>query len=140
MSPILEVHGDAILSQFAESHAQDDLVEGDQLRHEFTRHARRHEGEAVLECIKDFGRAVTQKHLTTTSLPAHVVGVVDVSDEVRLLEADDVSIFICAHLRLPLTKQLRDLLWWCLFGSCRRRFLARRTRARSSRWLLRGRR
>src|SRR5215207_6072936 len=31
--PVLEVHRDTVLRQFTEAHAQDDLVEGDELRH-----------------------------------------------------------------------------------------------------------
>src|SRR4026208_1696901 len=84
MSPVLEVHRDAVLCEFTETHAQDDLVEGDKLRHKLTRHACGHEPESVLERFDNLGSAVTQEHLATAPLPAHVVGVVDVSDQVCL--------------------------------------------------------
>src|SRR5687768_9217548 len=106
--PVLEVHRDAVLSQFTEAHAQDDLVEGDELRHEFTRHSRRYQHEAVLECFDNFGRALTQEHLAAAPLPTHVIDVVDIADQVRLFKPDDVPVFIRAHLRPLLTTLLPD--------------------------------
>src|SRR5258705_10123076 len=40
---------------------------------------------------------LAQKHLATAALPAHVVGIVNIADEVGFLEPDYVPVFICAH-------------------------------------------
>src|SRR5690349_1373640 len=131
MPPVLEAHRDAVLAQLTEAHAHDDLVEGDELRHKLTRHARGHQHEAVLERFDDLGRTVTQEHLAAATLPAQVVHVVDISDQVRLLEPDDVPVFIRAHLRLPSATRSPGSLSHFPFGPRTKRFSARPTRAKS---------
>src|SRR6185369_5830907 len=101
--------------------------------HELTRDARRHEDESVLERFDHLRSTVTQEHLAAASLPAHVVRVVDISDQVRLFKSDDVPVFIRAHLRLPLTTLPPDLLSHRLSGSRPRQFSSRPTRVRPNR-------
>src|SRR5690349_19828537 len=38
-----------------------------------------------------------QKHLAAASLPAEMVGVIDISDKIGLLKADDVAVFVESH-------------------------------------------
>ena len=44
---------------------------------------------------------LAEKHLAASPLPAEMVHVIDVADEIRLFEADDVPVFVGAHFSSP---------------------------------------
>ena len=76
-------------------------VEGMQFGKIFAGAAKGREGQSTGEVVEDIGRVVAQEHLAGAALPANVVHIIDIADEVGFLEADDEAIFVgAAHKAL----------------------------------------
>ena len=104
---VLEEQRDPVLHEGAEAHAHDHLVERGELGEVLAGAARRDEGQAPAQLAEDLGRVVAQEHLAAAALPADVVHVVDVADQVGLLEADHVAVLIRPHERPPRAPRTR---------------------------------
>jgi len=65
-------------------------VECGKLGEVFARDVHRQQRQVVVESIKDRRRVIAKKHLAAAALPSHVIGVVDVPNEVGLLESNYV--------------------------------------------------
>src|SRR5207248_7577655 len=66
-----------------------DLVERGDLAEELTLALQREELEVAPEVVEHVGRVLAQEHLPAPTLPAQVVHVVDVPDQVGLLRSEE---------------------------------------------------
>ena len=50
------------------------------------------------EELDDLGSLLSQKHLSATALPTHMIRIVNVAGQAGFFESDNVSVFICTHI------------------------------------------
>jgi len=94
--PVFEKEGDSALREFAEAHSNDHFVESLEFREVITRDADRCQAKTMREFGDNIRGVVAQKHFTRSPLPAQMIHIIDISDEIRFLEAYDVAVFVCA--------------------------------------------
>ena len=57
----------------------------------------RDQAQALRKLVKNLACMVPQEHLATAPLPSEMVHIINIADEVRLLESDDMAILIREH-------------------------------------------
>src|SRR5215471_11263536 len=100
--PVLEIERQPRLRHLPQGHPDRNLIEGDQLVIVIARAVGCDERQSALKLHQHGGRVVAQKHLPAAPLPADMIHVIDIPDEVRFFEPDGVSKLVGLHC--PATK------------------------------------
>src|SRR5262249_43052899 len=91
---VVEAEGDPVRRDRLDVHPDGDLVEGEQLGEVVAAAPHGRQGEAVRDLVEQLRHEGVEEELAAPALPAQVVHVVDVADDVRLLERDDVAVLV----------------------------------------------
>src|SRR5215471_21327835 len=100
--PVLEIERQPRLRHLPQGHPDRNLIEGIQLVIVIARAVGCDERQSALKLHQHGGRVVAQKHLPAAPLPADMIHVIDIPDEVRFFEPDGVSKLVGLHC--PATK------------------------------------
>src|SRR5262249_16263933 len=92
-----------------QGHPDRNLIEGDQLVIVIARAVGCDERQSALKLNQHGGRMVAQKHLAAAPLPADIIHVIDIPDEVRLFKPEGVSKLVGLHS--PATKTANATGW-----------------------------
>jgi hypothetical protein len=99
---VVEGETDLRLGQFLQAHPDGQLVEGGGFGQVLALRFDGKELQALAELVEHAGGVLEQEHLPAASLPAHVVDVVDIPDEVCLLKAHHMPVFVILFHFRPL--------------------------------------
>src|SRR5262249_19413228 len=94
---VLEDHSQAAGRHGPGTHANGNLVQSSQLTIVGAGYARCGQGQAMADFRHQLRCVFAQEHLAASSLPAQIVGEIDIADNVSLFESDPVTIFVVTH-------------------------------------------